>query len=206
MPARIFVLAGVNGAGKSSVGGAALLHNKIEYFNPDLAARMLLDVRPGLASEAANAQAWEIGRERLARALAEGLNFAFETTLGARTIPQMLVDGARQGAQVHVWYAGLSSPELHLQRVRARVAAGGHDIPEVKIRERYETSRANLIRLLPLLASLRLYDNSAEGDPKAGRKPQPRLLLHMEGGRVAFQVSLDQVPQWAKPIMAVALA
>jgi predicted ABC-type ATPase len=206
MPARIFVLAGVNGAGKSSVGGAALLHNKIEYFNPDLAARTLLDGRPGLASEAANAQAWEIGRERLARALAEGLNFAFETTLGARTIPQMLVDGARQGAQVHVWYAGLSSPELHLQRVRARVAAGGHDIPEAKIRERYETSRANLIRLLPLLASLRLYDNSAEGDPKVGRKPQPQLLLHMEGGRVAFQVSLDQVPQWAKPIMAVALA
>jgi predicted ABC-type ATPase len=107
---------------------------------------------------------------------------------------------------VHVWFAGLSSPELHLQRVQARVAAGGHDIPEAKIRERYETSRANLIRLLPLLASLRLYDNSAEGDPKAGRKPQPRLLLHMEGGRVAFQVSLDQVPQWAKPIMAVALA
>ncbi|CAA2109735.1 zeta toxin family protein [Variovorax paradoxus] len=206
MPARIFVLAGVNGAGKSSVGGAALLYKKVDYFNPDLAARELLDAHPHLAPEAANAQAWEIGRKGLERALADGQNFAFETTLGARTIPQMLVDGARQGAQVHLWYAGLSSPELHLQRVRSRVAAGGHDIPEAKIRERYETSRANLIRLLPWLASLRLYDNSAEGDPKAGCKPQPRLLLHMEGGRVAFHISLDQVPQWAKPIMAAALA
>lgn len=101
MPARIFVLAGVNGAGKSRVDGAALLHNKIDYFNPDLAARILLDAKPGLASEAANAQAWEIGRERLARTMAESLSFAFETTLGARTIPQMLIDGARQGAQVH---------------------------------------------------------------------------------------------------------
>ncbi|MDR6860974.1 zeta toxin family protein [Variovorax guangxiensis] len=205
MPARIFVLAGVNGAGKSSVGGAALLQKKVDYFNPDLAARALLDANPGLSAEAANAQAWEFGRQGLERALAQGLNFAFETTLGARTLPQMLLDGARQGAQVHLWYAGLSSPELHLQRVRARVAAGGHDIPEAKIRERYESSRANLIRLLPHLASLRVYDNSAEGDPKAGHRPQPLLLLHMEGGRIVAHVALDQVPQWAKPVMAVAL-
>lgn len=205
MPARIFVLAGVNGAGKSSVGGAALLQKKVDYFNPDLAARALLDANPGLAAEAANAQAWEFGRKGLERALAQGLNFAFESTLGARTIPQMLLDGARQGAQVHLWYAGLSSPELHLQRVQARVAAGGHDIPEAKIRERYETSRANLIRLLPHLASLRVYDNSAEGDPKAGQRPQPLLLLHMEGGHIVSHIALDQVPQWAKPVMAVAL-
>ena len=205
MPARIFVLAGVNGAGKSSVGGAALLHKKVAYFNPDLAARDLLDANPGLSTEAANGQAWELGRTGLARALAQGLNFAFETTLGARTITQMLQDGVRQGAQVHLWYAGLSSPQLHLERVRARVAAGGHDIPEAKIHERYETSRANLIRLLPHLASLRVYDNSADGDPKAGQRPQPRLLLHMEGGRALSHVALDQVPQWAKPIMAVAL-
>jgi predicted ABC-type ATPase len=117
----------------------------------------------------------------------------------------MLLDGARQGAQVHLWYAGLSSPELHLQRVQARVAAGGHDIPEAKIRERYESSRANLIRLLPHLASLRIYDNSAEGDPKAGQRPQPLLLLHMEAGRIVSHIALDQVPQWAKPVMAMAL-
>jgi len=205
MPARIFVLAGVNGAGKSSVGGAALLQKKVDYFNPDLAARDLLDANPDLSAEAANAQAWEFGRMGLEQALAQGLNFAFETTLGARTISQMLLNGAHQGAQVHLWYAGLSSPELHLQRVLARVAAGGHDIPEAKIRERYETSRANLIRLLPHLASLRVYDNSAEADPKAGQRPQVLLLLHMESGRIVSHVALDQVPQWAKPIMAVAL-
>jgi len=204
MPARIFALAGVNGAGKSSVGGAALLQKKVEYFNPDLAAGALSDANPGLPAEVANAQAWELGRSGLERALAQQSNFAFETTLGARTIPEMLLQGARQGALIHLWYAGLSSPELHLQRVRARVASGGHDIPEAKIRERYETSRANLIRLLPHLASLRVYDNSAEGDPKAGRRPQPLLLLHMEGGRVISHIALDLVPQWAKPIIAAA--
>jgi len=54
------------------------------------------------------------------------------------------------------------------------------------------------------LASLRVFDNSAEGDPKAGKPPQPVLLLHMESGRVVAHVPLKQVPQWAKPILAVA--
>ena len=205
MPSRIFLLAGVNGAGKSSVGGAALLRNKVDYFNPDEAARSLMATNPEMSSDDANSQAWELGRRGLERALAQGLNFAFESTLGARTIPQMLIDGARQGAQIHVWYAGLASPELNIQRVKARAAAGGHDIPEAKIRERYESSRANLIRLLPHLASLRLYDNSAEGDPKAGKQPRPLLLLHMEAGRIVSHIALAKVPQWAKPILGAAL-
>lgn len=204
MPGRIFVLAGVNGAGKSSIGGAALLERNVPYFNPDLAARTLLDANPGLELETANARAWEIGRQGLERALKEGLNFAFETTLGANTIPNMLLAGAQSGAQVHIWYSGLSSPEMHMQRVKGRVAAGGHDIPEHKIRERYVGSRANLIKLLPHLASLRLYDNSAEGDPKTGNRPRPLLLLHMEAGRIVSHIALNQVPQWAKPILAVA--
>jgi predicted ABC-type ATPase len=69
---------------------------------------------------------------------------------------------------VRVWYVGLSSPELHIARVRARVAKGGHDIPEPRIRERYDASRLNLIRLLPRLSELWVYDNSVEADPDAG--------------------------------------
>ncbi len=204
MAARIFVLAGVNGAGKSSIGGAALAARKVPYFNPDLAARALLDANPGLTQESANAQAWEMGRAGLESALAEGLNFAFETTLGARTLPDMLLSGARKGAQVHVWYAGLESPDKHIQRVKERVLAGGHPIADDKIRARYVSSRANLIRLLPHLASLRVYDNSIDGDPKAGIPPQPVLLLHMEGGHVVSHIALDSVPQWAKPVVAAA--
>lgn len=205
MPARIFVLAGVNGAGKSSVGGAALLQRKVDYFNPDLAAQALRDANPGLSIDEANGHAWECGRAGLEHALAGGLNFAFETTLGAATLPDMLLAGAHRGAQIHIWYAGLSSPELHMQRVKSRVIAGGHDIPEQKIRQRYVTSRANLIRLLPHAASVRVYDNSADGDPKTGHRPQPLLLLHMEGGRAASHIALERVPQWAKPILAAAL-
>lgn len=205
MPARIFVLAGVNGAGKSSIGGAALLARNVDYFNPDLAARTLLQEQTGMDPDTANAHAWALGRSGLERALREGGNFAFETTLGASTLPDILLAGARQGALVHVWYAGLASPELHIQRVGERVAAGGHAIPEQKIRSRYVSSRANLIRLMPWLASLRVYDNSAVADPKAGQRPLPLLLLNMQATRILSLIALDQVPQWAKPVVAAAL-
>lgn len=124
--------------------------------------------------------------------------------LGARTIPDLPLTGARAGARLHVWYAGLASPELHVRRVRARVLAGGHDIPEGRIRARFDSGRVNLVRLLPQLASLRVYDNSAEADPKAGCRPEPVLLLHVQDGRVVPHAPLPSIPDWAKPILAAA--
>ena len=204
-PARIVVLAGVNGAGKSSVAGAALRAAGGEFFDPDVAARELLATNPGLTVLAANALAWEIGRSRLERALAHGESFAFETTLGGRTICDLMLAGVARGAEIHLSFVGLSSPELHIERVRRRVAAGGHDIPQEKIRERFTTSRENLVRLLPHLATLYLYDNSDDAFSEKGLGPAPLLLLHMERARIVRRVALDQVPAWAKPILAAAL-
>jgi predicted ABC-type ATPase len=199
------VLAGVNGAGKSSIGGAAVRQFGGEYYNPDEAARALRAARPGIKQSEANAAAWHQGRRLLERAVAEGLDFAFETTLGGSTLSRLLELAAEKGAEVHVLYIGLASPELHIARVRARVRAGGHDIPEGDIRRRYEHSRLNLIHLLPKLASLRVYDNSAEADPTKGRTPEPVLVLHLEKGKIRNPNDLARAPGWAKPIVAAAL-
>lgn len=205
MPAHLFVLAGVNGAGKSSLGGVALQASGAEFFNPDVAAARLREQQPALSASQANGLAWTLGRRGLERALTEGLSYAFETTLGGNSIARLLLEGARNGAEVHVWFAGLSTPELHLRRIAARVAAGGHDIPETKVRERFDASRSNLVKLMPVLASLRVYDNSFEADPLAGKRPQPVLLLQMQAGRVVTHAPLRSVPAWAKPLLAAAL-
>ena len=202
---RIYVLAGVNGAGKSSIAGAAFRESGGQYFNPDEAARELKSRRAGLSQTAVNSAAWQQGRRLLERVIAERLDYAFESTLGASTLPRLLTQAAGEGFEVRIWYAGLSSPEQHLARVRARVARGGHDIPEADIRRRYEHSRLNLIALMPHLAALRVYDNSEETDPAAGKAPQPRLVLHMEGGRIMNPRALAQAPAWARPIVAAAL-
>lgn len=202
---RIYVLAGVNGAGKSSIAGATFRQSGGQYFNPDEAARELKSRRPGQSQAAVNSAAWLQGRRLLERAIAERLDYAFESTLGASTLPRLLTQAAGEGFEVRIWYAGLSSPEQHLARVRARVARGGHDIPEADIRRRYEHSRLNLIALIPHLAALRVYDNSAEADPAAGQAPQPRLVLHMESGHIMNPRALAQAPAWARPIVAAAL-
>lgn len=198
----ILALAGVNGAGKSSIMGA----RTGDYFNPDEYAREVQNSR-GCSIDEANAQAWEEGRQRLETAIRGRTAHVFETTLGGNTIPRMLQAAAKGGIDVLVWFVGLSSPELHLTRVRARVEAGGHDIPEQKIRERWDSSRRNIILLMPFLAELKVFDNSEEGDPATGIKPKPRLLLHWRGSRIVAP-SLDAIaetPEWAKPIVMQAL-
>ena len=95
--------------------------------------------------------------------------------------------------------------ELHIARVRSRVEKDGHDVPEATIRQRYHQSRLNLIRLLPHLTELRVFDNSEEGDPQANIAPKPTLLLHWLRGKVVNSCDLPRTPVWAKPILATAL-
>jgi len=203
--ARIFVLAGTNGAGKSSIVGATIRASAAEYFNPDEAAAAIRGASPGMTGAEANSQAWHEGKRLLERAIAEQLDFAFETTLGGNTITHLLEQALDAGMEVRIWYVGLSSPELHIARVRARVAKGGHDITEGDIRKRYDRGRLNLIQLLPRLTELRVYDNSDEADPSSGVAPAPKLVLHLDGGRIMNAGALASTPDWAKPIVAAAM-
>ena len=60
-PSRVYVIAGVNGAGKSSIGGAAFRNLGSEYFNPDEVARELMAANPGLGQTEADIVAWRQG-------------------------------------------------------------------------------------------------------------------------------------------------
>ena len=142
-----------------------------DYFNPDEATARILAANPDISTAEANSAAWHEGKRLLERAIAERLDFAFETTLGGHTISALLHEALAAGIEVRMWFVGLSSPELHIARVRSRVARGGHDIPEEKIRERYDRSRINLIELMPRLTELRVFDNSFDADPHAGHSP-----------------------------------
>ena len=203
----IFVLAGVNGAGKSSVGGALLAEHGLHWFNPDSYARELVK-ELGLEVTQANGQAWEVGRQQLEAAIAHGTNYAFETTLGATTIPELLAQASRSH-DVVVLFCGLASLQLHLRRVAERVKAGGHAIPEQKIRERWVASRANLVKLLPFLARLQVFDNSAQAAP-GHDIPDPVLVLEMTHGHMTYPAPDDAqamraTPEWARPIVQAAI-
>ena len=202
---RITVIAGVNGAGKSSVVGATIREYGGRCYDPDEEARALMAAHRGLSPSEANALAWEAGRRGLELAIARGEDFTFETTLGGTTITALLIAALDAGSEVIVRYVGLDSVRRHLDRVAARVARGGQEIPANRIRERYTTSREHLVALLPRLTSLVVYDNSEERDPHRGEEPAIRPLLETASGRIVFVVPRAQVPAWARPIIAAAI-
>lgn len=215
---RLFVLAGTNGAGKSSIGGATIRARGGQYFNPDEAAARIRADQPHLSATQANSAAWHEGKRLLQQAIAQGLDYNFETTLGGRSFAKLLKDASAQGFEVRIWYVGLASPEMHLARIKARVKQGGHDIPEADVRRRFDQSRLQLIDLLPHLAELRVYDNSHPAHPHKGQAPKPLLLLHWQklstptknGSTHQVLVphtpeQLAQTPEWAKPVVMAAI-
>jgi predicted ABC-type ATPase len=202
---RIFVLAGVNGSGKSSLGEVIFNHEGSVLYNPDSIAVHIRALHPDISQELANGHAWQLGRSLLEEAIASGRDYRFETTLGGRSIPSLLEKAAKAGHQVHVWFCGLESAELHIQRVQQRVARGGHHIPTAKIHERWRSSRENLIHLLPFIHHLRVYDNSFQADPVAGQQPRPMLLLEMRDRKIVAPSDFSATPEWAQPIVVAAI-
>jgi predicted ABC-type ATPase len=203
----LYVLAGVNGAGKSSIGGHLLQRDGLTWFNPDTFARALR-AATGCDQETANANAWQESMHRLEEAIAKGMNHSFETTLGGKSVTAQILQATKTHS-VLIWFCGLTSPELHIARVEARVAAGGHPIPEEKIRERYPLAQMNLIKLMPHVAYIKVYDNSAEAAAD-GTVPDPILVLEMENGQVLSPApddldALERAPQWTRSILEAAL-
>jgi predicted ABC-type ATPase len=93
---RISVLAGTNGAGKSSIAGAMLRSAGGQYYNPDEETKHVLTANPGMDPATANGLAWQAGVSQLRAAIETRQNYVFETTLGGDTV-------SRSGSGIAAW-------------------------------------------------------------------------------------------------------
>ncbi|HEY2775976.1 MAG TPA: hypothetical protein VGK20_18190 [Candidatus Binatia bacterium] len=142
----------------------------------------------------------------LEKAIRDGSDYIFETTLGGETIADLLAGAASAGCKIRIFYVGLESAEKHIARVQARIASGGHPIDEDTIRRRYSSSRLHLVRLIALLDELVVFDNSHDADPTAGNGPSLKKLLVMRAGVIRDMTpELETSQGWAKPILAAAM-
>lgn len=148
---------------------------------------------------------WEVFR-RLEQAIGNKQHYAFEATLGGSTI----VDRLQEVTATHdvmMWFCGLDLPEHHLARVKLRVSQGCHDIPEAEIRERYTSSRLNLIALLSHMSAVQVYDNRV--DVAVGRPVATPCSLQMAACRIVSDVTLTtlrNIPVWARTALGAALS
>ncbi|MEO5960927.1 MAG: AAA family ATPase [Opitutaceae bacterium] len=174
---NLFVIAGPNGAGKTTYARRFLpqemrLH---EFVNADLIAAGLSPFAPAKA-------AFEAGRimlRRLRELAAQRADFSFETTLSGRAYAPLLREMKAAGYYVRLDFLWIPQLDVTRKRVRARVAKGGHDIPDEVQERRFHLGVRNLVTLYrPLLNWWRIYDNT---------RPEPHLVAEEKDG--AFSIS-----------------
>lgn len=167
---RIVIIAGPNGAGKTTFAREFLPYdaNCPNFVNADLIAAGLSPFAPELAAF----KAGRIMLESIANHVRRGESFAFETTLSGLTYAQMIPAWQASGYAVKLIFLSLPNEDIAVQRVAARVAQGGHNIPETTIRRRFVSGIKNFARYKLLVNDWQLYDNSAA----------PTILLE-EGGQ-----------------------
>ena len=155
----IIIIAGPNGAGKTTFAREFLPQEAscLTFINADLIAQGLSPFRP----EDAAVRAARLMLEMIAECVRRGESFAIETTLSGRTYARMIPQWKQAGFQVTLFFLQLPTEDLAVNRVVARVAQGGHNIPEPVIRRRFHAGIANFHSLYkPLVDGWKLYDNS----------------------------------------------
>jgi predicted ABC-type ATPase len=189
---RVGIVAGINGAGKTTAS-FEILRDQMKFpcfANADAIAR-------GLNAFDVDAVAMSAGKvllKWLDELAAERKDFSFETTMAGKTYARWLESLRATGYEVYLFYCWLDSPELAISRVAKRVAAGGHNVPDPTVRQRYFRSIANFFDLYRHQADYwEVYDNSIAGERTliAIGSTDADVLVNDEARWEAFQRSAE---------------
>lgn len=156
---NIYIIAGANGSGKTTFAKEFLpRYIETPYFiNADSIAQGISPFSPELVA----IKAGKILLSEINELVNQKKSFAFESTLSGRTYISFIKRAIKKGYRVHIFYLYVPNEGFATQRVKFRVASGGHNIPESDIRRRFGRSLKNFFELyMPLADSWYLFDNS----------------------------------------------
>ena len=146
---EIIVFAGPNGSGKTTITKLAKVIEP--YINADDIKRTV---------HCSDLDAAVMAEKMREKALAESRDFTFETVMSTDRNLNLLQRAKEQGYFIRCIYVLTSDPNINVSRVRSREHAGGHGVPEERIRARYEKA----LKLIPELAEtcdiMHVYDNT----------------------------------------------
>lgn len=184
---QLWVVAGPNGAGKTTLVTQRLadrpLAEQFEVVNPDVIAQSLPRIR-GRLDERGAGEAAVLRRNLL---LADRTSLAIETTLSGQSTLRFMRRAGSAGYRITLVFVGIDSVELSAERVRSRVADGGHDVPVQALTRRFPDTMAKLPEAMAIADRAYILDNSAK---------RRRLLMIREDGRLRFLE--PHGPEWFK--------
>ena len=171
-PKNLYIIAGPYGSGKTTFAKKFLPKYCTHFINADLIAQGLSPFSPVVAAM----KAGRLVLQEIEEMSGKGISFAFETTLSGKTYLSLLNKLKNKGYRIHLFFLWIPNSNLALERIKDRVASGGHDVPAVDVRRRFRRSIDNFFKVYePLLDTWMLYDNS---------ESEPRLVAEKINGEV----------------------
>ncbi len=187
-PKQLWVLAGGNGAGKSTFYKLYLAKYGIKFVNADLIAKDIDPVNPEAASPQASTVAAKI-REDL---ISQGISFCFETVFSHESKIDFIGRAKANGYRIILVYIHLFDSRLNEARVKQRIDEGGHSVPTEKIHARIPRTVNNVKTALSIVDEARILDNSYREDPFQ------QIIVMKEGD---YEVKAEPLPKWAKEFL-----
>ena len=186
---QLWVLAGGNGAGKTTYYQQFLKPRGLAFINADILAKQLDAYHPEKMSYHAARMAEQLRRELLKT----GMSFCFETVFSHPSKVDFIAEAKALGYEVILVCIHLENDALNQARVSQRVARGGHDVPADKIITRIPRTLANVRKALPLVDWFKLYDNSSQAQPY-------RSIAVIKHGKL--EIEQGALPHWAQSLLA----
>ena len=176
---NLYIIAGCNGAGKTSASVTILpeiLHCK-EFVNADAIAKGISPFNP----ESVAVEAGRLMLQRIDFLLNGDSSFAIETTLATRSYSNLVRRAQQRGFLVQLLFFWLPSPEYAVERVAQRVSEGGHNIPNDVIVRRYFAGIKNLFDIyMPIVDSWMIIDNSVNPRVKIAKMNRGIMVVFDE--------------------------
>ena len=188
----LYILAGPNGAGKTTYYETAIaegfIDSNLPFVNVDLITRSL----PGMYTTENFVKADVIAREKIASHISQMTDFMIESNLAAQNDYNWITAMIKKGYEVVLFFLCTSFLEINTNRVKKRVAEGGHDIPVPIIEHRYKMGLTYLKGNLQLFQKAYLIDNSGE---------TALVMAEVNAGSLVMKES--NAPSWVNDVLYI---
>jgi len=185
---QLWLLAGGNGAGKSTFYKTRLEPLGLPFINADILAKQLYPEHP----EQHSYEAAKIAETMRMQLLQQGRSFCFETVFSHPSKIDFVAQAKAMGYEIVLVFIHLSHVSLNQARVAQRVGEGGHAVPEDKVSNRIPRTLQNIKKTLPLCDRCYLLDNSRFDDPF-------QQIAAIQNGHVIIKVA--SLPEWSKNML-----